>query len=90
MKSVLVFVEQDEGAIRRIGLEMCTRGADVAKELSVPSAAVVLGKGAAKAAELLKRTPIDAIHVGEDTPVDTHINDPAVDAVDSLLQALGA
>lgn len=89
MKSVLVFVEQDEGAIRRIGFEMCTRGADIAKELGVPSAAVVLGKGAAKAAEQLKGTPIDAIHVGEDTPVDTHINDPAVDAVDSMLQALG-
>jgi electron transfer flavoprotein alpha subunit len=89
LKSVIVFVEQDEGAIRRIGLEMCTRGADIAKDLGVPSAAVVLGKGAGKAAEQLKGTPVDTIHVGEDTPVDTHINDPAVDAVDALLQKLG-
>jgi electron transfer flavoprotein alpha subunit len=89
MKSVLVFVEHEDGAIRRIGLEMCTRGSDVAKELGVPSAAVVLGKGAGKAAEQLKSTPIDAIHVGEDNQLDSFLNDPAVDAVEALLRGLG-
>ena len=89
MKSVLVFVEHEDGAIRRIGLEMCTRGADIAKELGVPSAAVVLGKGASKAAEPLKSTPIDAIWVSEDNLVDAHLNDPAVDAVEALLKQLG-
>ncbi|HEV2909505.1 MAG TPA: electron transfer flavoprotein subunit alpha/FixB family protein [Candidatus Eremiobacteraceae bacterium] len=89
MKSVLVFVEHEDGAIRRIGLEMCTRGADIAKELGVPSAAVVLGKGAGKAAELLKSTLIDAIYVGEDNQLDAFLNDPAVDAVEALLRELG-
>jgi len=89
VKSVLVFVEQEDGAIRRIALEMCTRGADLAKDMGVPSASVVLGKSAAKAAEQLKGTPIEAVYVGEDTPVDTHLSDPAVDAVDALLQQLG-
>jgi electron transfer flavoprotein alpha subunit len=89
MKSVLVFVEHEDGAIRRIGLEMCTRGADIAKELGVPSAAVVLGKDAGKAAEQLKTTAIDAIHVGEDNQLDAFLNDPAVDAVEALLRELG-
>ncbi|MBV8172864.1 MAG: electron transfer flavoprotein subunit alpha/FixB family protein [Candidatus Eremiobacteraeota bacterium] len=89
MKSVIVFVEHESGAIRRIGLEMCTRGADVARELGVPSAAVVLGAGASKAAEQLKGTPIDAIYVGEDNALDRHLNDPAVDAVEALLRELG-
>ncbi|HLN47400.1 MAG TPA: electron transfer flavoprotein subunit alpha/FixB family protein [Magnetospirillaceae bacterium] len=89
MKSVLVFVEHEDGAIRRIGHEMCTRGADVAKELGVPSAAVVLGKGAGKAAEQLKATPIDAIYVGEDNQLDSFLNDPAVDAVEALLRERG-
>jgi electron transfer flavoprotein alpha subunit len=89
MKSVLVFVEHEDGAIRRIGLEMCTRGADIAKDLGVPSAAVVLGKGAGKAAELLKATPINAIYVGEDNQLDAFLNDPAVDAVEALLTQQG-
>ena len=89
VKSVVVFVEQNDGAIRRIALEMCTRGADIAKELGVPSAAVTLGKGAGKAAEQLKTTPIDAIYVGEDNAVDSFLNDPAVDAVEALLTSLG-
>ena len=89
MKSVVVFVEQDNGAIRRIALEMCTRGADIAKELGVPSAAVVLGAGASKAADQLKGSPIDKIYVGEDNPLTGFVGDPAVDAVDALLGTLG-
>jgi electron transfer flavoprotein alpha subunit len=89
VKSVIVFVEHEDGAIRRIGLEMCTRGADIAKELGVPSAAVVLGTGAGKAAAQLKGTPIDKIYVGEDNQLGSFVGDPAVDAVDALLSALG-
>jgi electron transfer flavoprotein alpha subunit len=89
VKSVIVFVEQEDGVIRRIGLEMCTRGADIAKDLGVPSAAVVLGAGACKAAEQLKGTPIDKIYVGEDNPLGAFVGDPAVDAVDALLVSLG-
>lgn len=89
MKSVIVFVEHEDGTIRRIGLEMCTRGADIAKELGVPSAAVVLGGGASKAAEQLKGSPIDKIYVGEDNQLGSFVGDPAVDAVDALLGTLG-
>ena len=89
MKSVIVYVEQEEGALRRIGLEMATRGSDIAKELNVPCAGVVLGKAAAAAAEQLKSTPLDKIHVGEDVPTGSFHSDPAADALEQLLKDSG-
>lgn len=89
MRAVVVYVEQEAGSLRRIGLEMCTKGADLAAALGAPSAAIVLGKGAAKAAEALKQTPIAAIHVGEEVPTDSFLLDPAVDAVEGILRSGG-
>src|SRR5579864_8942332 len=89
MKAVVVYVEHENGALRRIGLEMCSKGAELAAALGVPSAAVVLGKGAAAAAEQLRSTPIDAIHVGEEVPVDEYLLDPAVDAVEEMIAGIG-
>ena len=89
MNAVVIFVEQEEGALRRIGFEMASKGADIAKELGVPSLAVVLGPGAGAAAEQLKSTPVDFIAVGEDVPVGKFLLDPAVDALDALLKEKG-
>ncbi len=90
MKSVIVYVEQEEGALRRIALEMATRGADIAKELGVPACGVVLGKAAGAAAEQLKSTPLDAIYVGEDVPAEKFHSDPAADALERLLKESGS
>jgi electron transfer flavoprotein alpha subunit len=89
MKAVLALIEHDQGVVRRSGLELATKAADLARELNVPSAAVVLGKGAQEAAQALKTTPIDKIYTGVDTPVDQFLGDPAVDAVYTLLQQIG-
>lgn len=89
MKAVLAFVEHEEGHVRRSGLELATKAADLGKELGIPSAAVVLGKGAQEAAQALKTTPIDSIYTGVDVPVDQHLGDPAVDAIEALLKQLG-
>lgn len=89
MNVVVIFVEQEQGALRRIGFEMATKGADIAKSLSVPSIAVVLGAGAGAAAEQLKSTPVDVIAVGEDVPVEKYLLDPAVDALEALLKEKG-
>ena len=89
MKSVIVFVEQEDGTLRRIGLEMATKGADIARELGVPARAVVLGSGAGKAAEQLKTTPIETICVGEGVPVDRYLLDPVVDALEALAKEVG-
>src|SRR5438132_1477791 len=89
MRSVVVYVEQQGGNIRRIGLEMCSKGAELATGLGGQSIAVVLGKGAGSAASALKETPIDTIYIGEDVPVDGFLLDPAVDAVEALLRETG-
>ena len=90
MRSVVAYVEQQDGNIRRIGLEMATKAADLASGLGGASAAVVLGKGSTQAAQTLKETPVDTIYVGEDVPLDAFLGDPAVDAIETLLRKLGA
>src|SRR5579864_9115726 len=89
MNAVLALIEHEAGRIRRIGLEMATKAADLAKELGVASGAIVLGKGAQEGAEALKSTPVDTIYMGADVPVDQFLGDPAVDAVDALLKQTG-
>lgn len=90
MKAVFALVEQEGGKVRRVGLEMATKAADLAKALGVPSAAIVLGKGSQAAAAALKSTPVDSICTGEETPVDQFLVDPVVDAVEGLLKQSGA
>lgn len=89
MRSVIVYVEHENGKLRRIAFEMCTKAAELAKALGGSSAAVVLGKSAGTAANALKETPIDAIYTGEDVPVDSFLLDPAVDAVEALARQAG-
>ncbi len=89
MNAVIIYVEHESGALRRIGLEMATKGADLAKALGVPSMAVALGPDAGKAVDQLKASPVDAIAVGEEVPVDKVGLDPAVDVLAALLTERG-
>jgi len=89
MRGVIVYVEQEQGKTRRIGAEMCSKGAELAGGLGGASTALVLGKGASNAAAALKETPIDVIVVGEDVPVDSFLVDPAVDALETLAREAG-
>ncbi|MBC5825982.1 MAG: electron transfer flavoprotein subunit alpha/FixB family protein [Candidatus Eremiobacteraeota bacterium] len=89
MRSVAVFVEQDSGAVRRTALEMCTKAADLAKELNTASMAVVVGTGANAAADRLKATPVDKIAACEDPIFERYLLDPAVDALQSALEQAG-
>jgi len=89
VKTVISLVENDNGRLRRTGLEMATKAADLAKQLGVASGAVVLGKGAEQAAEQLKKTPVDTIYAGADVPLDGFLGDPAADALEALLKQTG-
>ena len=89
MKAVVAFVEHDAGTVRRSGLELATKAADLGRDLGVASGAVVLGPGADAAAQALKETPIDTIYAGAAVPVDRFLIDPAVDALEALLKERG-
>jgi electron transfer flavoprotein alpha subunit len=90
MKAVITLVEHEAGKVGRSGLELATKAADVAAELSASSGAIVLGQGADQAAQALRATPIDRVYVGADIPIDRFLGDPALDAVERLLKELGS
>ncbi len=89
MKAVVALIEHESGAVRRSGLELATKAADLGRELGVPSAAIVVGRGAADAAQALKATPIDTIYQGTEVPADQFLMDPVVDAVEHVLKETG-
>lgn len=89
MNAVLALIEHEAGRVRRIGLEMATKAADLAKQLGIASGAIVLGKGAREAIEQLKMTPVDTFYLGSDVPADQFLGDPAVDAIEGLLKQTG-
>ena len=89
MNAVIIYIEHESGALRRIGLEMASKGAELGKALNVPSIAVALGPDAGKAAAQLKETPVDVIAVGEAIPLDKVGLDPAVDALAALVAERG-
>ena len=89
MKAVVALVEHDAGTVRRSGLELATKAADLGRDLGVASGAVVLGPGADAAAQALKETTIDTIYAGAAVPVDRFLIDPAVDALEALLKERG-
>jgi electron transfer flavoprotein alpha subunit len=88
--AVIAFVENDRGKLRRTGLEMATKAADLGKQLGARSAALVLGEGAIEATEQLKGTPVDAIYTQPDAPLTQFLADPAVDAVEQALKQFGS
>ncbi len=61
MRDVIYFVEHAAGQPRRVSFEIATKAAELAAALGGKTHAVVLGKNASAAAELLKAYPVDTI-----------------------------
>jgi electron transfer flavoprotein alpha subunit len=85
MQNVIAFIEHTKGAPRRVSLEAATQARRLADELGGKAHAVVVGAGAPAAAEILKKYPLDRIHVSEDE----RFLDAAVDALESVAKAAG-
>ncbi len=85
MQNVIAFIEHTKGAPRRVSLEAATQARRLADELGGKAHAVVAGPGAAAAAEVLKKYPLDQIHVCEED----RFLDGAVDALESVAKAAG-
>jgi electron transfer flavoprotein alpha subunit len=89
MRDVIVFIEHIQGQPRRAAFEIATKAKELAGALGGKAHAVVLGKGAAAAAEQLKAYPLDTLHVSEDPDVDRYLIDPAVDYLAAVAQSVG-
>lgn len=85
MQNVIAFIEHTKGAPRRVSLEAATQARKLADELGGKAYAVVAGAGAAAAAEVLKKYPLDQIHLSEED----RFLDGAVDALESVAKAAG-
>lgn len=85
MRDVIVFVEHVKGTPRRVALEAATEARRLADALGGKVRAVIAGTGAAAAAEVLKRYPVDAIHVSDDD----RFLAGAVDALESVARSAG-
>ncbi|MGD1066935.1 MAG: electron transfer flavoprotein subunit alpha/FixB family protein [Vulcanimicrobiaceae bacterium] len=85
MKNVIAFIEHKKGAPRRVALEAATHAKTLADQLGGKAHAVITGAGAGTVAELLKKYPVDEIHVLEE---DRFI-DGAVDALEAVAKAAG-
>jgi electron transfer flavoprotein alpha subunit len=89
VNAVLALVEHERGSVRRSGLELATKAADIGRELGLPSGAIVVGPGSKTGADALKATPIDRVYTGDSVPVEDFLVDPALDAVEALLKQTG-
>lgn len=89
MNAVIAFVENDHGKLRRTGLEMASKAAELASALQARSGALVVGPGADEAAAQLKKTPVDTIYTGAAVTLDKFLADPVIDAVEALLKQTG-
>ena len=85
MRNVIVFVEHAKGTPRRVSLESATQARSIADALGGSVHAVIAGAGAAQAAEVLKRYPVDQIHVSDED----RFLDGAVDALETVAKSTG-
>ena len=85
MRDVIVFVEQTKGAPRRVSLEAATEGRKLADALGGKVHAVITGESATAAADVLKKYPVDQIHVSDAKG----FIDEMVDALEAVAKAAG-
>ena len=64
--NVWVFIEQDDGTIADVSLELVSKATELARELKVKTEAVLLGDGVARLAPTLHEYGCDNVFVAED------------------------
>ncbi len=85
MQNVIAFIEHTKGTPRRVSLEAATQARKLADALGGKAHAVVVGNGAPAVSEILKKYPLDQIHVSDDD----RFLDGAVDALEAVAKAAG-
>ena len=89
MRDVIVFIEHVGGQPRRVSYEMATKAKELATALGGALHAVVLGTGAAAAANAIKAYAFDKIYVSEDADIEAYMVDPSIDYMEAAARAAG-
>ncbi len=89
MRDVIVFIEHTGGQPRRVSYELATKAKELATALGGALHGIVLGTGAAAAAQAVKAYPFDKIHVAEDPEIESFMVDPSVDYMEAAAKAVG-
>ncbi|MEL7624494.1 MAG: electron transfer flavoprotein subunit alpha/FixB family protein [Clostridiales bacterium] len=75
-KGVFVFIEQVEGVIAGVGLELMGKGRDLAAALGTEVTAIICGSGIASLTTKLARYGADRVILADDPALETYMTEP--------------
>jgi len=90
VRSVLVFVEQREGQVKKFGLEALGEGVRVARALGVPVHAALAGAGLARAAEQISAFAVERVWAAQAEALRLYSPDGYATALGAVLDRMGA
>lgn len=85
-RGVMVFVEQREGTIERVSLELLGKGKELAQELGEPLFAALLGHGVSVLADELIFHGADCVIVCDDPTLKHYMTEPYTKALTAILE----
>lgn len=80
-KGVMVFIEQRDGHIQNVSLELLGKAVDLAKDLQSGVSAVIVGEDVAGLSPILAQYGADKVYVVEDKRLEKYMNEPYVKGV---------
>ena len=85
-KDVYVFVEQRDGAVQSVGLELLGKARQLADTLNEKVVAILLGKNIADKAQGLIAAGADRVLVVDDDRLATYLTEPYAEAVSQIIR----
>ena len=85
-KDVYVFVEQRDGAVQSVGLELLGKARQLADTLNEKVVAILLGKNIADKAQGLLAAGADRVLVVDDDRLATYLTEPYAEAVSQIIR----
>lgn len=86
-KGVMVFIEQREGVVQRVSLELLGKGKELATELGEPLIAAFLGSGIAAQADELVYHGADQVVVCDDPTLKHYMTEPYTKALTAIIES---
>lgn len=80
-KGVMVFIEQRDGHIQNVSLELLGKAVELAQDLQAGVSAVIVGKDVSELGDLLAQYGADKVYAVEDDRLEKYMNEPYVKGV---------